>query len=119
MSMSQRWVMLCSLALVVVLTASAAAQQRRGGFGFGFGRGQQSLVSLAAQEPVQKDLGLSADAAGKLNGLNDEYRAAIQKEMQAAGQLDFQGAPSGAPRPSLSGSGSSAGVNCSETELMQ
>ena len=91
MRMSQRWVMLCSLALVVALTAAAAAQQRRGGFGFGFGNRQQSLVSLAAQEPVQKDLGLSADAAGKLNGLNDEYRAAIQKEMQAAGQLDQAG----------------------------
>ncbi|HZN34925.1 MAG TPA: hypothetical protein VFB80_13945 [Pirellulaceae bacterium] len=91
MRMSQRWVMLCSLALVVALTASAAAQQRRGGFGFGFGRAPQGLVSLAAQEPVQKDLGLSADVVGKISPLNDEYRAAIQKEMQAAGTLDFQG----------------------------
>src|SRR5262245_27344797 len=88
MRMSQRWVMLCSLALVVALTASAAAQQRRGGFGFGFGRGPQGLVSLAAQEPVQKDLGLSADVVGKISPLNDEYRAALQKE---AGTLDFQG----------------------------
>jgi hypothetical protein len=71
------------LALLVVATASAQEQRRgRGGFGFGFGRGQQSLVSLASQEPVQKDIGLSADAVSKVSSLNEEYRAAQRKEME-------------------------------------
>lgn len=86
------------VALVLVVAASASAQQpgqgrRGGGFGFGGGRGgaMQTLVGLAAQESVQKDLGLSADAATKAGTLNDEYRAASQKEIQAVGQIDFQG----------------------------
>jgi Spy/CpxP family protein refolding chaperone len=83
------------VALVIVVAASASAQQqgqgrRGGGFGFGNfgGRGTQTLVSLAGQESVQKDLGLSADAATKAGTLNDEYRAASQKEIQAIG-FDF------------------------------
>jgi len=76
------------LVLVLVVGATASAQQqkgRRGGvFGFdrGGGRGQ-SLVGLAAQESVQKDLGLAADAAAKVGTLNDEYRAASQKEQES------------------------------------
>src|SRR5262245_2017209 len=51
-----------ALVLVVATIASAQNQGRRGGGLFG-GRGGlgQSLVGLAAQESVQKDLGLSAD----------------------------------------------------------
>jgi hypothetical protein len=92
MKMSQRLVVVCSLTLVLVVAATAAAQEQKGrrggGFGFGRGGGQQSLVSLAAQEPVQKDLGLSADVVAKIAPLNDEYRAASQKETQAIG-FDF------------------------------
>jgi hypothetical protein len=65
--------------VLVVLAASASAQQR-GGRGFGFGGRSQSLVGLAAQESVQKDLGLSADVVSKIGPLNDEYRAAREKE---------------------------------------
>jgi hypothetical protein len=77
---------------LVLLTAfGASAQQRgqrgRGGFGFG---GATSLVSIAANENVQKDLGLSADASGKLRELRDDYFAAVQKENQNAG-INFQG----------------------------
>jgi len=77
----------CSLALVLIVAATAAAQaqkgQRGGGFGFGRGGGQQSLVSLAGQESVQKDLGLSADVVSKVSTLNTEYQAAAQKEREA------------------------------------
>jgi Spy/CpxP family protein refolding chaperone len=86
MKMSQRLVVGASLVLALLVVATASAQEQgrrgRGGFGFGFGRGQQSLVSLASQEPVQKDLGLSADAVSKVSSLNEEYRAAQRKEME-------------------------------------
>jgi hypothetical protein len=65
---------------VLVLLAASASAQQRGGRGFGFGGRSQSLVGLAAQESVQKDLGLSADLVGKIGPLNDEYRAAREKE---------------------------------------
>jgi hypothetical protein len=77
-----------ALALVALIAAAAEAQQRgRGGF-FGFGQ-SRGLVSLAANEAVQKDLGLSGDLVSKLNSLNDEYRAARTKEFETAG-IDFQ-----------------------------
>ncbi len=84
MKMSQRLVVGGGLVLAMLVVASALAQQQgRRGFGFGFGRGgQQSLVSLASQEAVQKDLGVSADAASKLSSLNEEFRAAQRKEME-------------------------------------
>jgi len=81
-----------ALALVALVAAAAEAQQGRGrgGFGFGFGGpGGRGLVSLAANEAVQKDLGLSADAAGKLNTLNEDYRAAQRKEYTTTG-IDLQ-----------------------------
>ena len=86
---------LFTLALVVTALAVtiASAQQKgrgRGGFGFGFGGGPTGLVTLAANEAVQKDLGVSGDVVGKLNSLRDEYNAAQTKERQAAG-VDFQG----------------------------
>ena len=84
MMMSQRLLVGGSLllALLVVATASAQEQRRgRGGFGFGFGTApRQTLVSLAAQESVQKDLGLSADNVTKITSLNEDYRAAREKE---------------------------------------
>lgn len=76
-----------ALVLVVALAASAQEQKgRRGGGGLfpGFfgGRGQ-SLVGLAAQESVQKDVGLSADVVTKVQTLNTEYLAAAQKENES------------------------------------
>jgi hypothetical protein len=82
-----------ALGLVALVAAAAEAQQGkgRGGFGFGgFGGGSSSLVILAANEAVQKDLGISGDVAGKLNSLRDESSAATQKEYQTAG-VSFQG----------------------------
>jgi hypothetical protein len=52
-----------------------------------FGR-TNSLVSLAAYEAVQKDLAVPAELAARLNTLNDEYRAASQKEFTALG-IDY------------------------------
>jgi hypothetical protein len=76
----------------MALAASATTAQergRRGRGGFGFGGGS-SLVTLAASEPVQKELGLSGDTSGKLRELRDDYFAAVQKEYQTAG-ISFQG----------------------------
>jgi hypothetical protein len=68
---------------VLVLLAATASAQQRGGRGFGLGGRSQSLVGLAAQESVQKDLGLSADVVSKIGPLNDEYRASAQKENES------------------------------------
>lgn len=54
-----------------------------------FGRSQNSLVSLAANEAVQKDLGCSADEMNRLRGFQDDYRAASQKELSSLG-ISFQ-----------------------------
>jgi hypothetical protein len=70
-------------------TTTAQERGRRGRGGFGFGGGT-SLVTIASSEPVQKDLGLSADTTGKLRELRDDYFAALQKEYQNAG-ISFQG----------------------------
>ena len=71
------------IAVAVALTGGTLrAQQGRGGFGLSFGQG---VINLAANEAVQKDLGLSGDIAGKITALRDDYRAAIQKEYSAAG----------------------------------
>jgi len=82
MKMSRVLVVCVALVLVVGAAASAQDQKGRRGGGFGFGRGGlgQSLVGLAAQESVQKDIGLSADVVTKVGTLNAEYRAAVQKE---------------------------------------
>ena len=78
-----------TLALVALLAAVADAQQGRGRSGFSFGGQSRGLVSLASNEAVQKDLGLSGDVVSKLNTLNDDYRAARTKEYSTAG-IDFQ-----------------------------
>jgi Spy/CpxP family protein refolding chaperone len=79
---------IAAMALVALIAAAAEAQQGRGGFGFG-GPGGRGLVSLAGNEAVQKDLGLSADVTSKLNTLNEDLRAARTKEYSAAG-IDIQ-----------------------------
>jgi hypothetical protein len=82
-----------TVSLVLVASGISSAQQRgqrgRGGFGF-LGGGGTSLITIAANENVQKDLGLSADTSGKLRELRDDYFAAVQKENQNAG-INFQG----------------------------
>jgi len=54
-----------------------------------FGRSQNSLISLASNEAVQKDLGCSAYEVNKLREFQDEYRAASQKELSSLG-ISFQ-----------------------------
>ena len=79
---------MAALALVALVAMTAEAQQRGRG-GFGFGGQSRGIVSLASNEAVQKDLGLSGDVVSKLNTLNDDYRAARTKEYETAG-IDFQ-----------------------------
>ncbi len=68
------------LTLVLTLSQSAFAQR--------FGSRTNSLVSIAANDAVQKHLGLPMDAVGRLNTLNDEYRTAAQKKYEAMG-IDY------------------------------
>ena len=78
------WAMGLSLIAVALVAAPVSAQQGRGrGM---FGRGGQSLMTLAGNEAVQKDIGLTD--ASKIQGLAGEYREAIQQEMSG---IDFQG----------------------------
>jgi Spy/CpxP family protein refolding chaperone len=72
-----------SLVLVALLAQPAQAQRGRGGFGR-----TQSLFSLAGNEAVQKEIGLT-DAA-KVEALEDEYRDAMQAELASAG-VSFDG----------------------------
>jgi hypothetical protein len=72
-----------SVVLVALVALPAMGQQGRGGFGR-----QQSLFSLAGNEAVQKEIGLT-DAA-KVEALEDEYRDAVQAELEAAG-VSFDG----------------------------
>lgn len=94
MKRSQRILFTVAVVAIAVMVGTASAQQKgkgRGGFGFG-GFGGMNLVTLAASESVQKDLGLSGDVTGKATSLRDDYRAAMQKEYQTAGinPQDFQ-----------------------------
>lgn len=72
---------LCLLGLSLVQVNTAQAQRS-------FGSRSNTLVSLATNEAVQKDLGIGSEAAGKLNELSDEYRNASQKEFTKLG-IDF------------------------------
>ena len=88
MRTTNKFLPLVTVVVVVLAVGTAFAQQRgRGGFG-GIG-GNIPTVMIAANEAVQKELGLSGDVVGKLNALRDDYRAAAQKEYQTAG-IDFQ-----------------------------
>jgi hypothetical protein len=69
------------LMLTAVLTQTASAQRF-------FGSRSNTLVSLAANDAVQKDLGVSGDAVARLNTLSDQYRTASQKEFTALG-IDY------------------------------
>jgi len=90
---------LFSVAVIgMALLAGAAMAQDKGkrgfrGGGFGaFGGAAASPVALAADESVQKDLGVSGDKASKLTSLRDDLNAARTKEYQTANinPQDFQ-----------------------------
>lgn len=90
MRLSKHISFLMITALVAIFATSALAQQKgqrgRGGFG------ATSLSSVAANEAVQKELGISSDVAAKLTSLHNDQRAAVQKDYQTAGinLQDFQ-----------------------------
>jgi hypothetical protein len=69
---------------IVLIAQPAMGQQGRGR---GFGR-PQSLFSLAGNEAVQKEIGLTDTA--KVEALADEYREALQSELESAG-VSFDG----------------------------
>jgi hypothetical protein len=77
------WVLGLSLLGVALIAAPVAAQQGRGGGMFGR---SQSLMSLAGNEAVQKDIGLTD--ASKVQALAGEYRQAITQETSG---IDFAG----------------------------
>jgi len=74
-------IVLVSLVLTAVVCQPAFAQRF-------FGSRTNTLVSLAANDAVQKDLGVSGDAVARLNTLGDEYRNASQKTFTALG-IDY------------------------------
>jgi len=80
MIMTQRC-LLIALVISTVFARPAAAQRF-------FGSRTNSLTSLAANDAVQKHLGLGSDVVTKLNVLSEEYRVASQKEFTALG-IDF------------------------------
>src|SRR5437868_6997345 len=67
--------------MICLLSARTAFAQRS------FGR-SSSLVSIAANDAVQAELGLSGEAAAKLKAIGDDYRSATQKEMTSLG-IDY------------------------------
>jgi hypothetical protein len=93
MSIAKR-ILYCGATVAMGLVVISASAQQKGGRGFGFGGGGAfvNLVTLAAQEAVQKDLGVSGDTVGKLTSLRDDYVAAQRKEYESAGinPQDFQ-----------------------------
>lgn len=78
------------VSLVATVDAQEGQKGRRGGRGgLGFGGGN-SVVTLAANEAVQKELGVDQKAAAKLESIADECRTAIGEEIRIAGGGGFQ-----------------------------
>jgi hypothetical protein len=77
----QRFLLVLTL-FAATFSAKLASAQRS------FGSRTNSLVSLAANEAVQKHLIIGEELAAKLNALYDEYRSASQKEFTALG-IDY------------------------------
>jgi hypothetical protein len=73
-----------AVAVVAGLTLQGTVLAQRSRFGFST-RSSGSLVSIAAEETVQKDIGLSSDICSKLRELQDHMRSTSQKEYAAAG----------------------------------
>lgn len=86
MRQAQRFVFAAAILIGLSLGNSTFAQRSRFGFS---SRSTGSLVSLAAEESVQKDIGLSGDICAKLRDFQDQMRATSQKEYSAAG-FNFQ-----------------------------
>jgi hypothetical protein len=80
MRLSSVATVLCALGMIVGAGENAFAQRSFGS--------RNNLVSLAANDAVQKDLGVEKDVAGKLAGLSDEYRSASEREFKTLG-FDF------------------------------
>jgi len=82
------------IAAAVALIASNVFAQPGGGGGFGGGRGGAvDPTTLLGQEPIQKELELSADQKEKVTALADSVREARQAMFQGgggAGGGDFQ-----------------------------
>lgn len=55
-----------------------------GGGGFGGGRGGSSLLSLADNEVIQKELAISDDAKAAVKKVNEAYREELQKAIEEA-----------------------------------
>jgi len=87
MRVTKRILLVVAVVACAMVVGTVSAQQKgqrgfgRGGFGLG---GGNNLVTIAAVEAVQKDLGVSSDVAGKLTSLRDDLNAARQKEFQSA-----------------------------------
>lgn len=72
---------LAALAAAVFTVPEIAWAQR-------FGSRSNSLMSLAANDAVQKELGLASETIAQLNKINEDYRNASQKEFSALG-IDY------------------------------
>lgn len=79
---------LAALTLLALAAAHPLSAQQRTPGSF-FGAPTMSLATVAANEAVQKDLGLSADVVAKLRELREDYNAARIKEFQTA-NIDLQ-----------------------------
>ena len=77
------WALGLSLVAMTLVASPVLGQQGRGRGGF---NRTQSLVSLAGNEAVQKEIGLTD--ASKVTALAGEYREALQQELSG---VDFQG----------------------------
>jgi hypothetical protein len=82
-----RVMLVVAVSSCLLIVSIASAQQR--GRGGAFGGAGYNRLTIAANESVQKELGLSGEITGKLNTLSEDYRAAIVKEFQNAG-FNFQ-----------------------------
>src|SRR5256885_3936978 len=76
-----------SVSFVCVFLLAASIAQPASAQRF-FSSRSNSLASLAATESVQKHLGIAGEQANRLNTINEEYRAAAQKEYTALG-IDY------------------------------
>jgi hypothetical protein len=78
------WMLGVAMSLLACASVNAQPGGGRGGFGGGFG-GQQSLISLANNEAVQKELTVDEQGKAAIKEINDEYRAELQKSMGEGG----------------------------------
>jgi hypothetical protein len=65
--------------LATLVIANVAQAQRRGG------RGGTNLISVAANEAVQKEIGIATEQAEKINELNEAYRQARREQRESSG----------------------------------